>query len=165
MRVLTPRRALPIALLVVSAIATGLVVGFALTGDDGDRAARDAARGQTRGGGRAQGSAAADGARQSGGSTSVSEAARLNDEAFRLMGVGRYDQAIPLLERAVRAFPENSTGLTYAYALYNLGRSLRLAGRAQEAIPLLERRLRIENQRDTVARELRAARRDAGVDE
>jgi hypothetical protein len=42
---------------------------------------------------------------------------------------GRHKQAIPLLERVVATFPENSTDLTYAYALYNLGRSLRLAGR------------------------------------
>ena len=78
------------------------------------------------------------------------------------MRAGRYQQAIPLLRRAVASFPQGSTDLTYAYALYNLGRSLRLAGRPQEAIPLLERRLRFENQRDVVARELAASRRALG---
>jgi serine/threonine-protein kinase len=78
------------------------------------------------------------------------------------MRAGRHEKAIPLLERAVAAFPRDSTELTYAYALYNLGRSLRLAGRPAEAVPFLERRLRIPNQRDTVARELAAARRAAG---
>jgi tetratricopeptide (TPR) repeat protein len=85
----------------------------------------------------------------------------LNDEGFRLMNAGRYNEAIPPLERAVAAFPQDSTDLTYAYALYNLGRSLRLAGRPDEAIPILERRLRFANQRATVQRELVAARREA----
>jgi tetratricopeptide (TPR) repeat protein len=97
-----------------------------------------------------------------GGTPSGAEASRLNDEGFRLMRAGRHEKAIPLLERAVAAFPRDSTELTYAYALYNLGRSLRLAGRPAEAVPFLERRLRIPNQRDTVARELAAARRAAG---
>jgi serine/threonine-protein kinase len=88
--------------------------------------------------------------------------AALNDEGFRLMGAGRYDEAIPLLERAVSAYPEDSRDLTYGYALYNLGRSLRLAGRPAEAVPILERRLRIPNQTETVERELEAARQAAG---
>jgi serine/threonine-protein kinase len=77
------------------------------------------------------------------------------------MNAGRYRLAISLLRRAVTAFPSGSSDLTYAYALYNLGRSLRLAGRPAEAIPVLERRLQIDNQRETVARELAAARRNA----
>jgi eukaryotic-like serine/threonine-protein kinase len=84
--------------------------------------------------------------------------AALNQRAFALMNQGRYDEAIPLLQRAVSG---SSGGLTQAYALYNLGRSLRLAGRPREAIPILERRLRIPNQRGTVKRELDAARRAA----
>ena len=76
--------------------------------------------------------------------------AQLNDQGFALMNSGDYDRAIPVLERAVAAFPEGSTDLTLAYALYNLGRSLRLAGRAGEAIPILERRLQFKNQRGVV---------------
>jgi len=92
----------------------------------------------------------------------IAGAARLNDRGFQLLNAGRYDAAIPLLRRAVSAAPPpRSTDLTYAYALFNLGRSLRLAGKPQEAIPLLERRLRIDNQREAVARELEAARRSS----
>ena len=76
------------------------------------------------------------------------------------MQQGRYDEAIPVLQRAV-ASSQGSGGLTHAYALYNLGRSLRLAGRPREAIPILERRLRIPNQTDVVKRELKAAKRAA----
>jgi tetratricopeptide (TPR) repeat protein len=77
------------------------------------------------------------------------------------MHSGSYDKAIPLLRRAVAAYSPQTTDATYAYALYNLGRSLRLSGRPREAIPLLEQRLRIDNQRATVARELEAAHRSA----
>jgi tetratricopeptide (TPR) repeat protein len=86
---------------------------------------------------------------------------QLNDQGFALMQQGRYDEAIPVLEKAVASFPEGTSDLTYAYALYNLGRSLRLAGRPDEAIPVLERRLRIPNQTGTVRRELEAARKEA----
>jgi tetratricopeptide (TPR) repeat protein len=82
----------------------------------------------------------------------------LNNRGFQLMNEGRYQEAIPLLRQAVSS-AGSGNDLTYAYALYNLGRSLRLAGRADEAIPLLERRLRIDNQRATVTRELKAAQR------
>jgi eukaryotic-like serine/threonine-protein kinase len=85
-------------------------------------------------------------------------AASLNQLGFTLMNGGRYDQAIPVLKRAVAGFPKNSTDLTYAYALYNLGRSLRLAGKPGEAIPFLVRRLGFDNQRAVVRRELAAAR-------
>ena len=57
------------------------------------------------------------------------------------MNAGRYDEAIPVLERAVR-LPRGQHRPHLAYALYNLGRSLRLAGRPAEAIPFLEQRLR-----------------------
>ena len=50
---------------------------------------------------------------------------------------------------------------TYAYALYNLGSSLRQAGRPEDAIPVLERRLQISNQTETVQAELDRAKQDA----
>jgi serine/threonine-protein kinase len=87
----------------------------------------------------------------------------LNQEGFALMNAGRYDQAIPLLKRAIAGAPKGSGDLTYAYALYNLGRSLRLAGKPAEAIPYLQRRMRIDNQRDVVRRELAAARAAAAA--
>jgi serine/threonine protein kinase len=92
----------------------------------------------------------------------LSEGARLNDEGFQLMSEGRYDEAIPILQRAVNSFQPGTTDLNYAYALFNLGQSLRLAGRPDEAIPILEQRLQIPNQNGTVQRELELARRAAG---
>jgi eukaryotic-like serine/threonine-protein kinase len=84
----------------------------------------------------------------------------LNDLGFSLIGEGRYDEAIPVLERAVDTADPSS--LTYAYALYNLGHALRLAGRPEEAIPILEQRLEFPNQTGEVRRELAAAYADAG---
>ena len=81
----------------------------------------------------------------------------LNERGFELMNQGRYDEAIPLLQRAVDA--SDPGGLTHAYALYNLGRSLRLAGRAGEAVPVLERRAKIKNQQGAVKQELKQARK------
>ena len=51
--------------------------------------------------------------------------------------------------------------MNYAYALYSLGRALRLAGRPDEAIPVLEARLEIPNQTATVQHELDLAREQA----
>jgi eukaryotic-like serine/threonine-protein kinase len=96
--------------------------------------------------------------------TGQSEGVRLNNQGFQLMSEGRYDEAIPILQRAVNSFPPGTTDLNYAYALFNLGQSLRLAGRPDEAIPILEQRLEIPNQTGAVRRELELARRDAGRD-
>jgi serine/threonine-protein kinase len=78
------------------------------------------------------------------------------------MQEGRYSEAIPVLQQAVERCGESRES-TCAYALYNLGRSLRLAGRPAEAIPILERRLTYDDQTETVQAELDAARRDAGA--
>ncbi len=88
--------------------------------------------------------------------------AELNQQGFDLLNAGRYEEAIPLLQQAVESFPEGTTDIDYAYALFNLGRALRLAGRPTEAIPYLEQRLQIPNQTATVRRELALARRAAG---
>jgi serine/threonine protein kinase len=85
----------------------------------------------------------------------------LNAEGYEMIQAGRHDEAVPVLEEAVRAFPPGTDELDYAYALFNLGNALRLSGRPQDAIPVLERRLRIPDQTDVVRRELAAARRDA----
>jgi eukaryotic-like serine/threonine-protein kinase len=85
----------------------------------------------------------------------------LNRQGFELMGQGRYGEAIPILQRAVDSFPPGTTDLNYAYALYNLGKSLRLAGRPDEAIPILEQRLEIPNQTETVRQELELAKQQA----
>jgi tetratricopeptide (TPR) repeat protein len=91
------------------------------------------------------------------------EGASLNAEGFSLINQGRAPEAVPILQRAVDSYPEGTTDLTYAYALYNLGNALRLSGHPEEAIPVLERRLRIPNQRSTVAAELARARAEAGT--
>jgi len=73
---------------------------------------------------------------------------------------GDYAAAIPLLRRAIAGAPSGS--LTYAYALYDLGRSLRLDGDPQAAIPILWRRLAIPNQTGVVRAELHLALQAAG---
>ena len=88
--------------------------------------------------------------------------ADLNARGFALMQQGRYSQAVPLLKRAVAGYPPGSSDLGHAYALYNLGRALRLSGRPADAIPYLEKRLKFANQRGVVKRELAAARRATG---
>ena len=88
--------------------------------------------------------------------------AALNDQGYSLIQQGSYDEAIPVLQRAVAAFPEGTSDINYAYALYTLGHALRMAGRPDEAIPILEQRLEIPNQTGTVQAELDAARADAG---
>jgi len=92
----------------------------------------------------------------------AAEGARLNRQGFALLNRGQAAQAVPVLTRSVEAFPPGTKDLQYAFALYNLGRALRLGGRPADAVPVLERRLRIPNQRSTVQKELDAARRAAG---
>jgi serine/threonine-protein kinase len=160
-----PRRRFPIApvLLALAAIVVGTIVGLTvLSGDDGGgRPERSASSGKAAEQKRSKPAREKTPQQQPPAPTAGSPA-QLNDEGFRLMNAGRYDAAIPVLQRAVAAFPKDSRDLTLAYALYNLGRSLRLAGRPAEAIPVLERRLGFKNQRGVVKRELKAAQRAAG---
>jgi hypothetical protein len=80
-----------------------------------------------------------------------------------LLQSGQYSDAVPILRRALAATgmqlndclePASETCLTYAYALYDLGRALEMNGDPGAALPVLERRLQIDNQRDVVAAEL-----------
>jgi serine/threonine protein kinase len=86
---------------------------------------------------------------------------QLNDQGKALIDAGRPDEAIPILERAVAAFPPDShlTDINYAYALYNLADAYFRAGQPDKAIPLLEQRLAIPNQRPVVEQELRDAQK------
>jgi hypothetical protein len=97
-------------------------------------------------------------------------AAALEARGHGLLTSGQLQEAIPILERAVRATgetlegclePVSETCLTYAYALYDLGRALRLDRQPTAAVPLLERRLQIANQRPAVQAELELAREQA----
>jgi eukaryotic-like serine/threonine-protein kinase len=99
----------------------------------------------------------------SAGGTDPASASRLNDRGYALLKGGDAAAAVPVLQQAVAAFPDDSTDLNHAYALFNLAQALRQTGRAEEAIPLLEKRLSFsDNQRKTVEKELAKARKDAG---
>jgi tetratricopeptide (TPR) repeat protein len=74
---------------------------------------------------------------------------------------GDFADAVPILQQAVGAWPQDSGDLRYGYALFNLGKALNRSGRAAEAIPYLEKRLRWADQRETVQAELDLARRNA----
>ena len=76
------------------------------------------------------------------------------------MEAGKYTSAIPVLRKAATTAPP--TSLTYAYALFDLGRSLRLAGDPRAAVPILYKRLQIPNQTGVVREELQAALRALG---
>jgi serine/threonine-protein kinase len=82
-------------------------------------------------------------------------ATALEAEGHQLMVGGSFHSAIQVLRQAVAAAPH--TSLTYAYALYDLGRSLRLAGDPRAAVPILWQRLQIPNQTDVVRYELTLA--------
>ena len=102
---------------------------------------------------------------------SVALATQLEARGHTLLEADRYGEAVSVLRRAVMATgetlsaclePASSTCLTYAYALYDLGRAVRLSGEPQAAVPILERRLRIDNQRSVVDAELQLARQGIG---
>ena len=98
--------------------------------------------------------------------TSVSQttppptAETLDARGHELMLGGAYTEAIPVLRQALAAASPSS--LTYAYALYDLGRSLRLAGDPKAAVSVLYQRLKIPNQTETVRLELQEALRALG---
>jgi serine/threonine-protein kinase len=79
----------------------------------------------------------------------------LEARGHALMVGGSYGQAIPVLRQALAAAPPSS--LTYAYALFDLGRSLRLAGDPRQAVQVLWQRMQIHNQTDVVRTELQLA--------
>jgi serine/threonine-protein kinase len=152
--------------------AAGIVIGLNLATDEEPPAERAAAGGSSspdRDTGKAEANAptpeaSAEEPEPAGAGTGAGNpaaGAQLNDQGYALIQQGRYEEAVPILRRAVESFPEGSRDLNYAYALYNLGQALRLAGQPEEAVPILERRLEIPNQRGTVKRELDAARAQA----
>ena len=80
------------------------------------------------------------------------EAAELNDEAFTLMQDGRWEEALPLLERAVPALRKTySTDFPYeAYAEYNLGRTLEELDRCTQARRHLRRSERLQGEHEEI---------------
>lgn len=102
---------------------------------------------------------------------SAALAAQLEAQGHTLLQNGQYGDAVRVLRRALAATgeqahaclePASGNCFTYAYALYDLGRALRLSGNSAAAVPILEARLQIDNQRPTVASELQLARQQAG---
>jgi Flp pilus assembly protein TadD len=87
------------------------------------------------------------------------EGSRLNLVGHKLLKQGRYDDAINVLRRAVRSFPENSQDPSYIFAMYNLGHSLRRTGKVNEAIPLLMQCVQMDSRNPMFHDELQAARR------
>jgi hypothetical protein len=95
------------------------------------------------------------------------ESGQLQAEGHQLLGEERYGAAIADLRAAVarsgestaRCVEPNSPAcLTYAYALFDLGRALRLHGDRSAAVAALSERLQINDQRGTVQEELSQAR-------
>jgi tetratricopeptide (TPR) repeat protein len=83
---------------------------------------------------------------------SPEQGAELNDEAFVLMQQGRWEDALPLLERALPALRNTySEDFPYeAYAEYNLGRTLEALGRCPEARRHLRRSERLQGEREEI---------------
>jgi eukaryotic-like serine/threonine-protein kinase len=177
-------RAVAVVALIGVALVVALVVGGGDDSGDGGRGTQKAAQQPTdRGAGRSAVAADDGGAteeppaaeepeaesEEDGSSESVPAPAgsdpelgsALNEEGFQLINDGRYEEAVPVLEEAVRAFPPQTEDVDYGYALFNLGNALRLSGRPEEAIPVLERRLEIPNQTEAVSAELAMAREEA----
>jgi eukaryotic-like serine/threonine-protein kinase len=92
------------------------------------------------------------------------EGRRLNDQGKALIDGGGPEQAIPILQQAVNAFPPDTrlSDVNYAYALFNLADAYLRSGQPAQAIPLLQQRLQIPNQTNVVRHELRDALRAAG---
>jgi tetratricopeptide (TPR) repeat protein len=87
-------------------------------------------------------------------------ATNLQLQGHQQLIAGSYPSAISTLQQALHSSSPGS--LTYAYALYDLGRALMLSGDPHAAIPVLEQRLKIPNQTPVVQQTLDQARRQAG---
>ena len=85
-------------------------------------------------------------------------------KAYQLNQAGRPEEALPYAKKAVDLCGESTNVSPCGYALFEYGKALRLTGKPQEAIPVLEQRLQRfpDDQRKTVEKELRAARKAAG---
>jgi eukaryotic-like serine/threonine-protein kinase len=161
-----PHWALAAAAAGVAALVALVVVLNLPSDDPGSASSPDpASRAESGGAGAGAGSESGDGGAadtpDDSAATDPAAGAALNDEGFALIQQGRPDEAVPILRRAIDSFPEGTSDLNYAYALYNLGNALRLSGKPEEAIPILEQRLEIPNQIPTVRAELAAAREAA----
>ena len=95
------------------------------------------------------------------GAVSASEAARLNDQAYALMNAGRYEEALPMLERAIVPL-RGSGSLTEAYTSYNLAATRLALGRCDDVIALLNRSQSIQGERSEITRARASAEERCG---
>ena len=89
------------------------------------------------------------------------EGTKLNLQAYELIQQKNYQEAEPILRRAVQSFTPGTTSVAYKYSLYNLGHVLRRTGKAQEAIPYLEKCIKIDPQWSKAQTELEIAKSQA----
>jgi eukaryotic-like serine/threonine-protein kinase len=73
------------------------------------------------------------------------DGAALDAQGLALIEQGRYEEAIPILERARKVLAESGDETTYNYATYNLATAYLGAGRPHDAIPLLQERLEFDD--------------------
>ena len=85
----------------------------------------------------------------------------LNDQGFQLMQAGRYDEALPLLERSVAGL-SGSGELVEAYASYNLAYTRRALGQCDGVLELLDRSEQIQGNRGEIKRLRRETERTCG---
>ncbi len=74
------------------------------------------------------------------------DGAALNDQGFELMQAGQFEEALPLLRRAVGALA-GSGSLTEAFASYNLAFTRFAVGRCDGVLGLLDRSERVQGDR------------------
>jgi serine/threonine-protein kinase len=87
--------------------------------------------------------------------------AQLEATGHRQMLAGQYPQALHTLRQAVSSADHSSP--TYAYALYDLGKTMLLSGDAQGAVRILRQRLAIPLETETVKATLDQAMQAAGL--
>jgi len=96
-------------------------------------------------------------------STSTQDPAALNNEGKALIDQGRPSDAIPILKRALAAFPQSEhSSIVYGWTLFNLGDAYLKSGQPENAIPYLRARLAYPGQTDLVRAELEQAIQQAG---
>jgi eukaryotic-like serine/threonine-protein kinase len=176
-----PRRAIAVAALAAAALAVGLALGASHTSSRKPESSSARAQGTVTHAGTKPGSAKPKPkprsqpgpkarpkpqttpqviATSAAATTPPPTADTLEARAHGLMESGDYGAAIPALRQALAAATPGS--LTYAYALFDLGRSLRLSGDPRAAVTILYQRLQIPNQTGVVRFELEQALRELG---
>ena len=90
-------------------------------------------------------------------------ATELNDQGFQLLQEGRYEEALPLLERAVVGLA-GSGELAEAYASYNLAFTRRALGQCDGVVELLDRSEQVQGKRKEISKLRKEAERSCEDD-